>query len=558
MEKIFSKIGYVLIVLMLIFATFGSCQVRAAVYYVDLETGDDSTGTGAWDNPWKSVDKCTNDGATTGGDECRVAKHDSHTTLSGTVTTNQYSTTINTTEDLTGELSAGDFVGLDNGQAWWPVSSVGATTITLTYAYTGDAGSGKTLYKADIMTPPSYTAMDIDSSGTSASSRLKVSGGWTLSASSTQDGVTFIDWRSATGYLSFSSQSFIEFSHFAIWGDADIYSKFHNSGWWAYVHDVFLYRFEFVNTGDWMEADNVVAVCPDAAFFNFGNVGGMELRDSTLYYGTTFSAVFSASTYGNGVFILDNVDFSGQPGGNSISSYFDHVYFYDVDLLDRGIPNDFLILHSSQGVVEGSNIVDCADNGIEATNSFGHWYLGDLRFIDIDFDQITDSEFAMRVSGLTGFPCNISVDNMTVNGGVTDQDRLMCSDSSTDPFFVDRESGANCRNGDCLKVSETTGTSDTIALPIGQYRVTSTASDLTLSIYIKENGSYAGEMALFAGHYGKLHGFTQVDSTISNSYQQFSVTIPSADLTVDHYADLFLAFTMTAGTIYIDDFSTSQ
>jgi len=181
--------------------------------------GDDSTGDGSASKPYKTIQKAST--GLTGDDEVRCAKSPAPTALSGTLTFTDGSTSVATSVDLTGVLAAKDFVSLNStgehsGETWWEISSITSTTITLTTKYSGTGGTG-TGYKlgvtdTDAAAASSTVVQQISASGSSGH-LLKVSGGWNLSGTPTQDGYTWFFQSGANRYgygLQLSSKSYID------------------------------------------------------------------------------------------------------------------------------------------------------------------------------------------------------------------------------------------------------------------------------------------------------------------------------------------------------------
>ncbi len=185
------------------------------IYYCDYAAGNDSTGDGSAGNPYKTIDKAST--GLSGGDEVRCAKSAAPTGLGGTLTFTNGSTSVATSVDMTGSLAAKDFVGLNTaGETWWEISSITSTTITLISKYVGTGGTG-TGYKLGVTdtgaAAGSSTVVQQVSASGSSGNLIKISGGWNLAGTPTQDGQTWF-WQSGTnkyGYgLQLSSKSYIE------------------------------------------------------------------------------------------------------------------------------------------------------------------------------------------------------------------------------------------------------------------------------------------------------------------------------------------------------------
>ena len=188
------------------------------INYCDYTNGNDTTGDGSSGNPYKTIDKAST--GLSGDDEVRCAKSPAPTALSGTLTFTNGSTSVATSEDLTGSLAAKDFVSLNStgehtGETWWEISSINSTTITLTSKYSGTGGTG-TGYKLGVTDTgaaagPTTVVQQVSASGSSGH-LIKISGGWNLSGTPTQDGYTWFFQSGANKYgyaLQLSSKSYI-------------------------------------------------------------------------------------------------------------------------------------------------------------------------------------------------------------------------------------------------------------------------------------------------------------------------------------------------------------
>lgn len=190
----------------------------ASIIYCDYLIGDDATGSGTNTHPYKTINQAST--SLTGGDEVRVAKGPAITTLSGTLAWVDGAASITTSEDLTGQLSQGDFVGKDTaGETWWEVITIVSGTLTMYRLYSGTTETVASKKLGIISTGQADGAATqiqiISSSGSSVGNELKISGGWDLSTE-TQDGQTYFRQMHGTfatrnGYgLHSSGKSYLE------------------------------------------------------------------------------------------------------------------------------------------------------------------------------------------------------------------------------------------------------------------------------------------------------------------------------------------------------------
>lgn len=169
-----------------------------SVVYCDYINGDDTTGDGSAGNPYKTIQTACNAIGNNIGGEIRCAKSPDPTQLPGTLTWTDGSDTINTSEDLTGVLSAKDFIGKNVvGETWWEVLSVTATDITLSTTYSGTSEEvvSYKLGTTDTGEAGNDEQVQLVTVSGASGNWLVISGGWDLS-SETQTNIT---WFRQTG-----------------------------------------------------------------------------------------------------------------------------------------------------------------------------------------------------------------------------------------------------------------------------------------------------------------------------------------------------------------------
>ena len=143
-----------------------------AIYYVDLTNGNDSTGTGSYSAPYKTLSKFGSVMLT--GDECRLAKNSvADTSIAfSTVWTNNSATVTITGTDQSAVFTVGTYIGKPtasgNGafETFYRVTSSsytgGNTVITLTLKYIGTtettASCLKKYYQTDTGTSSYYAS----------------------------------------------------------------------------------------------------------------------------------------------------------------------------------------------------------------------------------------------------------------------------------------------------------------------------------------------------------------------------------------------------------------
>ena len=162
-------------------------------YYLDLVSGNDGNSGLAWNLP-KLTFSAVNTAASA-GDEIRIAKTTAASSVAGATfgwTVN--SVTVTTSADVRASLAAGDYIGCTtaagNGAAesYYCIAAITASAITLLNVYAGTTKSEASVKKLSFVTAPC-----------TATKALTISGGWTLAASPTQDGET---WLKGSGGIS--------------------------------------------------------------------------------------------------------------------------------------------------------------------------------------------------------------------------------------------------------------------------------------------------------------------------------------------------------------------
>lgn len=159
--------------------------------YVDLATGNDTTGDGSNTLPYLTINKGVS--VAIDGDTIRVGKTTAASTISiSNSTWTNNSTSISTVSTHVGTIAVGDYIGkttaAGNGalETFWRVNGVTATTITLESRYHGTTETVASFKKVVPTTTGSAGAI-----AATISKAITVSGGWTL-GTQVQDGETWM------------------------------------------------------------------------------------------------------------------------------------------------------------------------------------------------------------------------------------------------------------------------------------------------------------------------------------------------------------------------------
>jgi hypothetical protein len=523
--------------------------VWATTYYVDLDNGDDGTGDGSAGNPYATVDQCIAAGANTGGDECRVAKT-AVNALSGTLTFTNGSTTISTSQDLSGVLADGSVIGKDSGnESWWSVASCTSDTITLDYQYWGTSETTSAYYLT-MRTVASDDEMRVDSSGTSWSSMLKISGGWDL-GTTTQDGVTSLDLSGGYKFFATSAEDYVEFSNFIIYSN-NVSASISGSSYYrnTIVKDIDLVSPYVLYSGDYLTLDNVkitggatvgISVNNSGAFPTLKNIYIYSVGDGTTDYGigveNTFCLVENINIYNSYATAL-YVSTGGYVVGKNIT----------IDTTRYSSSDGISLSYSAIIDFNNVSISNTSDDGIALDVGVGRKSI--IR--DITFSSIGDDE-VFAYASTSNFGPVLTIEDY---GGTSNDDRMFFASASGAEFARIVRDTTDARSGSCLKfdVDDADGP---IRYTLGTYKIVSAASDLTLQIYMKDDSSFNGEVTLWAEQEGKVVVFPEVQS-LTTSYAQKSVVVDSSDLVVGEYVNLIISVASSAGSVFVDDFSVSQ
>jgi hypothetical protein len=550
------RLFHILIILLTLALAPAGAFADGGTYYVDYTcSGCDSTGTGAWDDPWGTIGKCTTDGATTGGGECRVAKM-TPTALDGNLTFTNGSLSVTTSVDEQGNVSAGDFVGLNaTDEAWWRVASLTSSVITLDYQYWGPGtGVATAGYEAVYFTLAGD--IDINSAGTSMSSRLKISGGWTLSASSTQDGVSFFSNYGLTfDIISTNTNNFFEFSDFVFFVNvAYSYGEIYGTTRGSVISDIQWIgcRWEPLsgsNVTGWNTFENII----QAGGYEAGIYGY-----SHKYYFTTNFISYSAGTASGD----DGFDTSGYGGpfiydGLSIyNAWHNGVDLYQVNnaylsnvIIDTVRDGDGLYFNAADHMyVDDIAISNIVDDGIMINDAY-NCYINNPTFSGIgDVDVRTYAPGSSTVVARSLVITNYE--------GVAGDDRSYFGSYDQPAPYVGRDT-ADARSGTCLKFYSY-DEFDPIYYKVGTFKATDGAEDITLSVYMKDNAAYDGVVRLYSQVLFKRPGGVPEVKTMTDSYVQQSITVSSDDFATGDYVHLYVTVCGTDGNVFVDDFTASN
>lgn len=479
--------------------------------YCDYSNGDDDTGDGSAGNPYKTIDKAST--GLTGGDEVRCAKSAAPSILNGTLAWVDGSSSIATSVDLTGVLAAKDFVGKDTaGEIWWEISSIISTAITLaaTYRGTTETIASKKLGVTDTGTAATWSTevQSVLSDGVSETSRLKVSGGWTL-ATETQDGETWF-WQSGADLNGFglyiTTRDCIEIS---------------DLGFLRYYYGIHLYHLVERHL-----LSNVVAI-------------GSKKSGIKIYVGEKITiSNFVSNGIGDFGIAIDKsaaIEISiTQCDNASWASIFAALSrgIEIIDLSSDGSDTGFFFENSCGIQIASPNIAN-ASSGIDAENS--------LDIVVNNYSSI-----------------NVGID-IAISSGIYIEDPVIsCQHFKTAGdnrcYYEYGESYrdiAEARSGACLKFDPS---SATYYITQRFYCKAENGITRTVKIYTKDDVAFNGDVQAALYFLGKkITGWTEW--TMTTSYIEQSIEAASEDVTEDGILELRIKVRGTAGNVYADDFS---
>lgn len=462
------------------------------VNYCDFVNGDDDTGDGTAENPYKTIDMASSGLA--GGDEMRCAKSPAPTNLSGTLTWVNGSNSVATSQDLTGVLVAKDFIRKTTLQSsdydiWWEIQSITSTTITLVKTFRGYASESVASQKLGTTDTGAATSGEdvqgLAAEGDDQANQLVVSGGWNLNTEE-QDGET---WFRQTGSsrLGNGLQSYdwnfvhVEKCHFLRY----------NNG--IYLNDSYEWNIEYCQ----LLGSGTLALQANAAF----DIG--------------FSHITT-----NGEIRLG---YDSLPGLQA-----DNLLCLDGVVQSFGLLRNAVLKNSTLNLAAGSITRNLSGSSITL-----------------------NAKAPCRLYVVSGIS-SVNVETAALGHSVTMKYIDGASAEKAYQYYgIAQKDIANARSGACIKITPVD-----IVDPFEQIlKLAAVAStQKTVNVYMKKSSDFNGVIQaalMFKGTF--LAAFTTWSMT--TSYQQFSLTAQAADIDEAGILELWVRVTGTAGSVYIDDLS---
>jgi len=492
------------------------------IVYCDYAAGNDTTGDGSAGNPYKTIDKAST--GLSGGDEVRCAKSPDPANLGCNLTFTDGSKSVDTAADLTAVLGAKDFVSLNTaGETWWEIASITSTTITLVVAYRGTGGTG-TGYKLGVTdtgaAAGSSTVVQQVSASGSSGNLLKISGGWNLAGTPTQDGQTWF-WQSGTnkyGYgLQLSSKSYIELD-------------FGRVGFLRY------------NSGIYLNSSNNNTIT--SATCN-SNSYGIYLYSSNN--NTITSATCNSNSYGSGIYLNssnNNTITSATCNSNS---------YYGIYLSSSSNNNTITSATCNSNSYDGIYLNSSNNNTITSatcnSNSYGIYISGGSSCACWNYahDESTWNN-AGRVDGWVGNKQKIVSIAESESGGAA-RNRVYFYGGYTQDNAAEADGGS----GKCLQFNPKSATywiEQDFNVPV------TSGVARTVSIKMKDDASFNGKVELELWYNGVLI-VGPTEKTMTESYVAQEMTATAGQITSDGVLTLKVKVYGTAGCVYADTLTYS-
>lgn len=514
------------------------------IKYCDYTSGDDTTGDGSAGNPYKTIDKAST--GLTGGDEVRCAKSADPSSLSGTLTWTDGSTSVSTSQDLTGSLSQGYFVGKGvDLWDWWEIDSINSTTITLYKAFSGtsEAVASKKLGTTDTGTAASSLAVvqKLNAGGSSRTSKLKVSGGWDLTGP-TQDGWT---WFQQTGSNRYG---------YGLQGNLKNHIELEKVGFLRYYYGVNVY-------GHWWIGD---------AYGISSGYCNVQVQSDLHRLGTVVSLACFGSVAA-GVYISGKCPNIETVISNSCAKYGVHCSqmaseineltarrnanagFYSQSYWNHKIGKITAEYNGNHGIYQDAIGLFIGEAILKNNTGWGLYTLAggpDSTIIgDLDSSGNSSGDVSVHTSWDWGMRPPIRIQRW---GGTAHDSRVL---GYKGHWIKKNSSEAKGGSGYCLQFDPDDG-SYPVEEILGISKIDSVASDITLSVYVKDDASFDGwfEAAIYL--LGKrITGWTEWTAT--TSYVQKTIVASSSDLLLNEYLELRMRVYGSAGNLYVDDFGVS-
>ena len=478
-------------------------------------------GDGSTSNPYKTITDASIGLA--GGDEVRVAKSPADTALTGTLDFTLHGTAVNGSGTaFTTELAIGDFVKGGDGQYYEIVVITDDTHATLYKAYPSATESGVTGYKLGVTSTgeaaeDTTVVQEVSTSGSSITSRLKISGGWDLSGP-TQDGQSYFRQMHST---------FANRYGYGLYLPTISYVEIERCHFLRYNYGIRLYT---QSTNNLLTSLNCLS-----------NIRGIYLYSNSNNNEIT-SPVCNANNWGLYIYDSSNNKVTNPICNSQTGDY--HYGLYIRENSNNNIITSPTCNHNNYGVYFYYSSDNYITNLVANNNTYGIVCSGSSKNIINKYTYTGNSSNS-------GYYYNKHFGEYpylkVMHYGYVDNNRCFFENGTT---YKDT---ANARSTQCLGYIPTSA-----VYYISQsffFRADSEVAQ-TLSTYIKKDSDFNGDVQAAIYFMGeKITGWTEWSTT--TDYVQKSIAAAAGDITEDGVLELRIKVRGTAGNVYVDDLATS-
>ena len=510
------------------------------IMYCDWLNGDDKDD-GSYTTPYKTILKAST--GLTGGDEVRCAKSPDESTLSGTLAFVNNSTSITTSVDLTGVLNAGDFIykSIDSNNMV-EVISLTTTTLTLYKAYRGTTET-VTAKKLGITSTGSSAQtttniQEIMSSGLSATSKLKISGGWDLTT------------QTQTGYTNFRQMNSTFNNRYGrgLYGNTKNYLELEKLKFLRYYYGIFIedsHNIEFTsitNNGNAYRGIDLNNVTETHGNIILTSVILNENNDGIFLNKRSYNTINTLTCNNNtqhgiimhnmNVSIINTLTCNNNTQQGIEFSYFDENILYLTTCNNNGT-NGIYLGYADNNII---NSLTCNNNtqyGIKSDKSYSN--------------VINDYAGTGNTSG----DIDLISDYLCLENPVLNMQHFKTTGDNRCYYLsgITYRDTTEARSTQCLRY---TTSSDIYYIKHAFHFQVSNGVGKGITFYIKDDSSFNGDVQAALYFMGKkITGWTTITST--TSYIQKTITAQAADITEDGIIELHIKVKGTTGNIYLDD-----
>lgn len=554
------------------------------IKYCDYINGNDTTGNGSYSSPYKTITKAST--GLTGGDEVRVAKSPDDTALTGTLTFTEGSTTLTGSGTLfTTELVIGDFVkGADN--QYYEVVTISSNTAAVLYQkYPSSTQSGVSSYKMGVTSTGAAAGSTtqvqaISASGSSTSSRLKISGGWDL-ASQTQTGVTNFRQLHST---------FANRWGYALYATGKSYTEIDKCNFFRYNYGIYYApssNYNTIITATCNSNSNTGITISSSSYTTIitatcnSNSTGITLSSSS--YNTITTATCNSNNYG--IYLYSSSNNNTITTATCISNNSSGIY------LSASSNNTITTATCNSNNSTGITIASSSNNTTITTatcNSNGSYGITIAQSSNNTITTATCNSNSYGISlnlssnnTITTATCNSNninalysdnsinniihklegTGNIGLSKGATIINNLPFisiqwnnAKGTSKNYFYGGETYSNtseARSGKCLHYDPSDAT---YYMSHSFYFKATDATATTLSAYIKKKNLFNGDVSADCFFLGaSLFGWTDWTPSSDDTYEQKTFSVTSGMITDDGVIEMRIRVRGTAGDIYVDD-----